>query len=355
MKKLAFIIFVSALAACRPSGALSPEERERLDLEVGAAATDIYGEVCRWYNAHGDSYGEGQDFDRRFLTPGLYSIRQEAGGLGVATNEPPSAMDYDHWVQAQDWEAVEAVVDSVNVLTRDAALVFLTLSNGPGTLPFALLMKKAHSERRADGSAWLIDDFIGRDGRGYSFASSERKVLQEFIATHSPTANDARLQAQVKERVLSLFAEMIAACREAKAAGKTPDLYVFNTSRFLTNDYMLWYARVDSIDRQKDIGDTFFFNTEHWGLNLEQDAIREVEVLRVTATEAPSPQTAAQADAVVRLTCEDSSYSSNGTTSHSIVHLRLARERGGWYVDDFFYGYPPTSEKEVMKEYVLRP
>ena len=87
MKKLAFIIFVSALAACRPSGALSPEERERLDLEVGAAATDIYGEVCRWYNAHGDSYGEGQDFDRRFLTPGLYSIRLEAGDVREGSDE----------------------------------------------------------------------------------------------------------------------------------------------------------------------------------------------------------------------------------------------------------------------------
>ena len=145
---------------------------------------------------------------------------------------------------------------------------------------------------------------------------------------------------------------MIAACQAAKAKGKVQSLYDFNTDRFLTRDYNKWYERVDSIDHGKDVGEMFFFDTEHWGLNLDQDGIREAKVLRVSISNVPSRIPALQADVVLRLTCETYYLSSDTLVTHSDVHLRMAFERGNWYVDDYLNGYSPYSEKDMMKAYV---
>lgn len=59
-----------------------------------------------------------------------------------------------------------------------------------------------------------------------------------------------------------------------------------------------------------------------------------------------------QAEVVARLTCETYYLQDKTTITHSTVLLRLARERGTWYVDDFPDTTSPVTEKEMMKQYV---
>lgn len=348
---MALSVLALTLAACHGTrnGALTPEEREAIETEVRAAVTDIYDEVCRWYNDNRDAIAE-HDFDDRFLTRGFRSDRNTAGAIGTELNEAPPAMDYDHWIQAQDWDTLAFTIDSVCVISRDTADVFINIQNCGTDQPTTIVMVKERPGCHANGGSWVIDDFRVRDMQGQ--LSSERQALKQYIAAYTPTDSDSTLQAEVKARVMEFYSEMIAACQDAKAKGKTQSLYDFNTDRFLTRDYMLWYARVDSTDSERDGGDTFFFNTEHWGLNLEQDGIKDAQVLHVTVSNQPSRIPALQADVVVKLTCETYYLQSQTTITHSTVCLRLAYERGNWYVDDFPDSSTPITEKELMKQYV---
>lgn len=357
---IAVAMLTLTMAAChgkeKPHEALTPEEREATLAEVRAAATDIYDEVCQWYNKNRNSYAE-HEFDDHFLTSGFRHDRNAAAGIGTELNEAPPAMDYDHWIQAQDWDSVAFAVDSVRVLARDTAHVFISICNGGTLQPVALAMVKEHTRNHADADRWRIDDFLTRDPQKMRreearFSISERQALQAFIAEYTPTDCDTTLHAEVRARVMAMYGEMIAACQAAKEKGETQSLYVFNNDHFLTRDYMRWYERIDSIDEHRDAGDTFFFNTEHWGLNLDQDGIKSIEVLRITTSDDPSRRPALQADVTLRLTCETYYLQEETVITHSIVRLRMTRERGRWYVDDFLSTYAPVTEKEVMKQYV---
>ena len=340
------------LVACRQDGALTMEERDAIEMEVGARVTEIYDEVCSWYSAYLADVGKN-DFDARFLTTGFRQLYDEAASVGQEKNEVPAGQDYDHWIQAQDWGGFVAVIDSINVLARDTAAVFIALSNHRGAYtPFALMMVKEKPGCHASDGAWLIDDFVGCDAAGHFYATSDRALMEEYIRENGPSDKNDVLKRQVKARVLEIYGEMIAACQAAKAKGKVQSLYDFNTDRFLTRDYFRWYERVDSIDHGKDVGEKFFFDTEHWGLNLDQDGIREAKVQRVSISNKPSRIPALQADVVLRLTCETYYLSRDTLVTHSDVHLRMAFERGNWYVDDYLNGYSPYSEKDKMKAYV---
>lgn len=346
------LLSVLLLVACRQEGSLTKEERDAIEMEVGARVTDIYDEVCVWYSSYLADVGKN-DFNARFLTKGFRQLYDKAASIGQEKNEVPEGQDYDHWIQAQDWGAFEAVIDSINVLTRDTAVVFLALANNHGAYtPFALMMVKEKPGCHASDGVWLIDDFIGCDAAGHFYASSERATMEKYIRENTPSDKNDILERQVKARVLELYGEIIAACQAAKAKGKVQNLYEFNTDRFLTKDYCQWYARVDSIDHGKDIGEMFFFDAEHWGPSLDQDGIREAKVLRIRIINEPPRIPALQADVMLRLTCETYYLHKDTLVTHSDVHLRMAYERGNWYIDDFLSGYLPYSEKDMMKAYV---
>lgn len=351
----ALAMLTLVMAACHGKGkqhqALTTEEREAVTTEVHTAATDIYDEVCRWYNKNRNSYAE-HEFDDRFLTSAFRQDRNAAGGIGAELDEVPPTMDYDHWIQAQDWDSIAATIDSVCVLARDTARVFFTIRNCGGLRSAAFMMVRTKNGNSNDAHCWRIDDFLTTDIEGHLYAISERQTLQAYIAEYTPADNDTTLHAEIRTRVMAMYGEMIAACQAAKKKGETQSLCVFNNDRFLTRDYMRWYAHIDSIDEHRDGGDTFFFNTEHWGLNLDQDGIKSVEVLRITTSDDPSRTPALQADVTLRLTCETYYLQEETVITHSIVRLRMTRERGRWYVDDFLSTYAPVTEKEVMKQYV---
>ncbi len=171
MMVLSMALFCLAACAQTKKEGLSPEEKKIVGTEVAARVEGIYDDVCSWYNKQVDLLG-GNDFDKRYLTMEFNKLIAESDEISQK-NEVLPPNDYDHWIQAQDWEEISARVDSVNVLTADTANVFLTITNmGEKT---ALEVVMAKSVKQGDKAPlWYIDDFITSD-------FSERAMLKEFI------------------------------------------------------------------------------------------------------------------------------------------------------------------------------
>ncbi len=181
-KRAAYTLFISVLflAACQNKGQMTPEERKATEMEVGAYVTEMYTEIADWYNTHRDS-NERNDFDERFTSWSYRQLRDEAGRLGEQMNDIPPCGDYDHWIQAQDWERVIVQTDSVHVLAHDTAKVYVTIQNLGSRSPLCLLMlKHARGCHDAEGQ-WFIDDFLTDDFEGHPYGTSERKQMQEWV------------------------------------------------------------------------------------------------------------------------------------------------------------------------------
>jgi hypothetical protein len=178
MKRISlFLIVALCLGACGDKDKpLKPQERHAIRMQVGLRVTEIYDEVCRWYNSHVDSY-EKNSFDEYYLTPDFLKLRNEARSIGAKKSEIPATLDYDHWIQGQDYAQVSVSVDSILIVSRDTAGVWITLNNR-GVRPLGLLMVK--TSRRDDREAnWFIDDFVSPDEEG-NYAFSEKEALKEY-------------------------------------------------------------------------------------------------------------------------------------------------------------------------------
>lgn len=182
MRQITYTLLLSVLllATCQQKRQMAPEERKAAEMEVGAYVTEMFREIAVWYNTHRDSY-ERNDFDERFASWSYRQLRGEAERLGEQTNDIPPCCDYDHWIQAQDWDRVIVLTDSVNVLARDTAKVYVTIYNLGSRSPLCLVMLKQSRGCHDPEGQWFIDDFISDDYEGHPFASSERKLLQEWV------------------------------------------------------------------------------------------------------------------------------------------------------------------------------
>ena len=179
MKRISLFLMIISflLGACgRKEKSLSPQERQEIRMQVGLRVTEIYDEVCRWYNSHVGSY-EKNSFDDYYLTPEFLKLRNEARSIGAKKDEIPATFDYDHWIQGQDYAKVSVSVDSIWLVSRDTAGVWITLNNW-GVRSLGLLMVK--TSRRDDREAnWFIDDFVSQDEEG-NYAFSEKEALKEY-------------------------------------------------------------------------------------------------------------------------------------------------------------------------------
>lgn len=174
------MLIVFCLAACgqKTQSPLTLQQRKAVEAEVRTSVTDIYQEVFGWYNDHRDDLCENE-FDDIYLTEEFLSLQNQAIGIGNELDDIPPTLDYDHWIQAQDWDIVEAAVDSVQAVTADSACVYLTIKNAGTSTSIRLVVKKTagHSRRPA---RWYIDDFISGD-----MPLSDKETLRAYIRENS--------------------------------------------------------------------------------------------------------------------------------------------------------------------------
>lgn len=193
---------LAMLAIMLLSGCWLGPNRER-HADIRRSVSDMYDTVFNWYNNHRDDWRVEHDFDERYLTPSYAALQREAGGIGMELNEAPPGMDYDHWVQAQDWEEMSYSVDSIGVHSEGSADVhvdsiyvhsevsadvYVTIKNGDYRTPLLLKMKYVEEPPHLGKSRWQIDDFVTKERQGGSYSVSAREAMEEYVRQYNKEA-----------------------------------------------------------------------------------------------------------------------------------------------------------------------
>ncbi|MBO7138080.1 MAG: DUF3828 domain-containing protein [Bacteroidaceae bacterium] len=148
----------------------SKQSQEKIRKVVEKRVREIYDEVYGWYLAHVDDPSENDFNDKIFFSKDYWKILSDVICADTESEEI-GFFDYDHWIQAQDWDRDLALhVDSVNIIDDHHAFVHTHITNcgSKSSLIIAMLFE--------DG-AWFIDDFIRPDFDN----SSEKESMKHYI------------------------------------------------------------------------------------------------------------------------------------------------------------------------------
>ena len=114
---------------------------------------EIYDEVFGWYVAHVDAPCEN-DFDSEEIFSKDYWQAYSSVNRLDTDGDGTFFFDYDHWIQAQDWDKDLAMhIESVEMQEDGRAIVHTHITNCGIQTPLDLAMTM-------ENGRWLIDDFI---------------------------------------------------------------------------------------------------------------------------------------------------------------------------------------------------
>lgn len=164
---------VKSLSSHAETG-ISFTKMAEMEAEVVARVEAIYDEVIGCYNSQCD-INSIPDFNTTdYLTSRLYDMRQLTMELCELRGDM-YPIDWNHWVQGQDWSDLSIDVDSVRVTAENASQVYVTLHNGGTKTPMRLDMSEVTGN-------WLIDDFVTNGIDGTPFSLSEYQTLNEYCS-----------------------------------------------------------------------------------------------------------------------------------------------------------------------------
>ena len=132
--------------------------------QVTARVSSIYNKIFLDYN-HG--HENGTAYDKMYCTNAYNKVCRK---IDEATSKSPGeviGIDYDHWVQAQDYENLSYKILSVYIVSPSTTMVNVEITNTGIKTNVTLKMVYEHDN-------WYIDDFIV-DG------NSEVKTLREEL------------------------------------------------------------------------------------------------------------------------------------------------------------------------------
>lgn len=107
----------------------SASEVQRPD--VKARVEQIYDAICKLYNASDEEMQNLESIDRNYCSAAWNEALERVGKPKTAHVGDAKALNYDYWIQAQDWEHVSyKEVKLVSMSGDDKAQVELLLVNG---------------------------------------------------------------------------------------------------------------------------------------------------------------------------------------------------------------------------------
>lgn len=147
-------------------------QSSNLKTEIEKRVKDIYDEIFSWYLAHMDDLS-----NKNFNRPEVFSKNYWQIFSAVQRKDTESDelgfFDYDHWIQAQDWDTDLAMhIDSVEVKDNCHALVNSHITNCGNQSPLLIAMV-------LENGTWLIDDFITPDHANRSEKSEMKLYLKQ--------------------------------------------------------------------------------------------------------------------------------------------------------------------------------
>ena len=188
---IALVAFAFCMNACTNAQAKQNRSDDDIKEEVARRVKEIYDTVIPWYNSHEGDIRSVNDFDERFLSKEMQTMRAQVGAILRELHEKgeddiPPGYDYDHWVMGQDWENLSIRTDSIRVLSPDTAEAYMCITNCGYPQKFMLMMTRDEKE-------WFIDDFRQYDEQAKGFAISDKRNIQDYINENSPSASEESL------------------------------------------------------------------------------------------------------------------------------------------------------------------
>ena len=140
-----------------------------MEEEVTARVTEIYGEVFGWYNSHIDVHDDSDFNTDKYLTDSFIALRNKVSDICTAFGDM-FPIDWDHWVQGQDWHHMSMTINEIKVKRGNLVWVYVDIKNGSHVTPVRLEMQSVYGE-------WKINDFAtcGPDDENYTI--SEQAIL----------------------------------------------------------------------------------------------------------------------------------------------------------------------------------
>ena len=157
------ILFLFILTGCGT--------HNKKDVTAEDAVKQIYDEVFDAYTHLPLEKLATTDFDHKFLSSGFLQLDSIVHEIDKSYPGELGFRDYDHWIQAQDWENLSYTIDSTEQVSDTRAEVWMTIFNFGTKTPLQLSMVK-------ENGVWKIDDFIA-NGR------SECIEMQHYIECDS--------------------------------------------------------------------------------------------------------------------------------------------------------------------------
>ena len=169
MKKTLLTIFAATLMlmGCNNNNQPAEEGAAVSDISAEDAVKQIYDEVFDAYIHLPLEKLITIDFDHKFLSSAFLQLDTIVNEIDKSHPGELGFRDYDHWIQAQDWENLSYTIDSTEQVSDTKAEVWITISNFDTKTPLQLSMVK-------ENGVWKIGDFI-TDGR------SECSEMEHYI------------------------------------------------------------------------------------------------------------------------------------------------------------------------------
>ena len=178
------LITLAALLACNYGGrkvkSLSSRaetgipfvEMAEMEEEVTARVTEIYADVFGWYNSHIGKHEESNFDTDAYLTTSLLQQRIEVSNICTAFGDI-FPIDWDHWVQGQDWHHMSMTINKIQVKKPNLVWVFVDINNGNHVTPVRLEMQNVYG-------GWKINDFATCAPGDENYTISEQAILETY-------------------------------------------------------------------------------------------------------------------------------------------------------------------------------
>jgi len=138
--------------------------------EIIDALTVIYDDVFSFYNNNATM--ELGSFDEKYLSEEFLSLQRQVEEISRDNVGEIFGLDYDHWIQAQDWDAVSMQIKTVDLSGPQPRADIIIIHGGssiyPTDIPLTVLLLKDQQGQ------WRIDDFV----RGNT---SEKQFLRDAV------------------------------------------------------------------------------------------------------------------------------------------------------------------------------
>lgn len=123
----------------------------------------IYSSIINEYN----NGAMVEDIDAKYLSVSFKAATKQCKTVRNRKGDEVGPIDYDHWIQAQDFERLSANVVSITMQSATRAKAIVKLNNYGKTYNVSLILVQ---ERRD----WFVDDIYMKNGK------SERAIIKTY-------------------------------------------------------------------------------------------------------------------------------------------------------------------------------